>query len=82
MTEYHASYGFMISLLRTSRAKLLGMPSFQPGTSKVEVWHQGLRASSVAMVWAKCSDEPLRGKAVAVLSMSCGWMRSARLRGR
>ena len=78
LSWYHASYGFMTSLLRTSRAKLLGMPCFQPGTSKVEVWHHGLRASSFSIVAEKHDDHSSRGNARTVSSMRDVLIRFAR----
>lgn len=44
------SKGLITSLPRTSVAKLLFTPDFQPGTSKVEVWHQGFKVSSFSIV--------------------------------
>ena len=74
------SNGRMMSLPRTSVAKLLGIPAFQFGTSNVVVWHQGLSPSSVSIVLANASDHPLRGKAVVTDSMNPGETKFARLK--
>ena len=73
------SYGFITTLFSTSVAKLLGIPSFQLGTSKVDVWHHGLSLSSFSITWAKQPDHPLRGNALQVVAIRSGWMRLDRL---
>lgn len=55
------------------------MPSFQLGISKVDEWHQGFSDNSFSMTDAKCSDQPLRGKAAHVVSISRGWIKFERL---
>jgi hypothetical protein len=66
------SNGRITVLPRTSVANLLFIPSFQLGTSKVEVWHQGFNANSFSMVDAKHSDHPRLGKASQVVLINWG----------
>ena len=73
------SKGFIAMFPLTAVAKLLWMPSFHPGISNVEVWHQGFSFNSVSMTFAKHSDHPLRGYAAHAVLTSAGWIRFARL---